>query len=356
MSRAIELAERGRGHAEPNPLVGCVVVQDSELVGEGWHQRFGSPHAEVEALAVAGDAAQGSTVYVTLEPCCHQGKTGPCTRALIEAGVQRVVVGCQDPNPQIAGKGLAELREARILVEEGICADQAQYLIAPFAKFISKGRPWIIAKWAMTLDGKLASRTGNSQWISGTASRAVVHRLRGEVDAILVGRGTVESDDPLLTARPEGPRIATRVVLDSAASLSPESQLIRSLTQGPVLVAVAAVAPADRIGRLEKLGVEVFHTSGRDEASRLESLLEEMGRRQWTNVLVEGGAKVFGTLLDMQAIDEVHAFIATKIVGGEEAPSAIAGQGIAQMEDAVDLSHVEVKVLEGDLYVHGRMS
>ena len=242
------------------------------------------------------------------------------------------------------------------LVQEGVLGDQSRSLIAPFAKLISQGRPWIIAKWAMTLDGKLASRTGNSQWISGSASRTVVHQLRGEVDAILVGRGTVESDDPLLTARPEGPRVATRVVLDSAASLSPESQLVRSIAQGPVLVAVAAEAPADRIDRLAELGVEIFRVSGSDEASRLESLLEEMGRRQWTNVLVEGGSKVLGMLLDLQAIDEVHTFIATKLIGGEEALSAMAGRGIAQMGDATELTNAQVEVLEGDIYVHGRIA
>ncbi len=356
MSRAIELAVHGRGYVEPNPMVGCVIARNGKVVGEGWHQRFGSLHAEVEALAATGDAARGSTVYVTLEPCCHQGKTGPCTRALIEAGVRRVVVGCPDPNPQVAGKGLAELHEAGILVEQGVLWDQTQDLIAPFAKLTCKGRPWLIAKWAMTLDGKLASRTGSSQWISGTASRAVVHRLRGEVDAIVVGRGTVESDDPRLTARPEGPRVATRVVLDSAASLSPESKLVRSIAEGPVLVAVAADAPVDRIRRMAKLGVEVFCVSGSDEASRFESLLEEMGRRQWTNVLVEGGSKVLGTLFSLQEIDEVHAFIATKLVGGEEALSPLAGRGIAQMGDATELTNVEVEVLAGDIYVHGRIT
>ncbi len=356
MSRALELAVRGRGHVEPNPMVGCVVVQNGKMVGQGWHRSFGSSHAEIEALAAAGDAARGATVVVTLEPCCHQGKTGPCTRALIEAGVRRVVVGCQDPNPQVAGKGLAELRAAGILVEEGVLEEQSRNLIGPFAKLLTKGRPWVLAKWAMTLDGKLASHTGNSQWISGTASRAIVHRLRGEVDAILVGRGTVEADDPRLTARPAGPRVATRVVLDSSATLSPESQLVRSIADGPVLVAVASEAPASRVDRLTELGVEVLRVSGNDEAARLDSLLEAMGRRQWTNVLVEGGSHVLGTLLDLRAIDEVHAFIATKLVGGKEAPSAMAGRGFAQMADAIDLSNVEMEVLEGDIHIWGHTS
>jgi len=194
------------------------------------------------------------------------------------------------------------------------------------------------------------------RWISGDASRAVVHRLRGEVDAILVGRGTAEADDPRLTARPAGPRVATRVVLDSAAMLSTESQLVRSVAEGPVLVAVAAEAPADRTDRLVELGVEVLRLSGSDEAARLESLLEAMGRRRWTNVLVEGGSHVLGTLLDLRAIDEVHTFIATKLVGGKEAPSAMAGQGMAMMADAIDLTDMEVEVLEGDIHVWGRLT
>jgi len=355
MSRALELALHGRGHVEPNPMVGCVVVQDSTIVGEGWHQRFGDPHAEVEALESAGGSAQGATAYVSLEPCCHQGKTGPCTRALIDAGVRRVVVGCQDPNLQVAGKGLAELHATGILTEVGVLEDQANELIAPFAKLNTQGRPWIIAKWAATLDGKLASHTGSSQWISSTASRAVVHRIRGVVDAIVVGRGTVETDDPLLTARPPGPRVATRVVLDSAATISTESQLVQSIAQGPVLVAVVAEAPADRIDCLEKLGVEIFRMSGSDDTTRFDSLLEEMGRRQWTNVLVEGGSQVFGTLLDLDAIDEVHAFIAPKLIGGNDAPSVIAGHGIHEMAKAIRLAQIDVKELAGDIYVHGRV-
>lgn len=356
MTRALELAVRGRGFVEPNPQVGCVIVQDSKIVGEGWHQRFGSPHAEVEALAAAGDASQGATAYVTLEPCCHQGKTGPCTAALIQAGVRRVVVGCQDPNPQVTGKGLVELTAAGIEVESGILGDQAQQLIAPFAKLTIQGQPWVIAKWAMTLDGKLASREGSSQWISGEASRSVVHRIRGEVDAILVGRGTVEADDPSLTARPSGPRVATRVVLDSTASLSIKSRLVQTAAEVPVLVVVSPDAPVDRTNRLTDLGVEILKVAGADHATRFESLLDEMGRRRWTQLLVEGGSQVLGSLLDSSAIDEVHAFIAPKLIGGTDAPSVIAGRGIGQMAAAINLTNVKVEVLAGDIHIHGQIN
>ena len=355
MARAVELARRGRGYVEPNPMVGCVIVRGEKIVGEGWHRRFGDAHAEVEALAAAGEATQGAVAYVTLEPCCHQGKTAACSRALIAAGVTRVVVGCRDPHPQVSGGGLAELRQAGIQVDCDVLAEQAQALIAPFTKLTTLGRPWVLAKWAMTLDGKLASRTGSSRWITGEASRRVVHRLRGQVDAILVGRGTVERDDPLLTARPPGPRTATRVVLDSGASLSVDSQLVQSLDQAPVLLGVSEDAPAGRRSRLQDLGVEVVVLPGGSEAAQLESLLDELGGRQMTHLLVEGGGHVLGTLLDLRAIDEVHAFIAAKLLGGAQAPSPMAGVGVAEMAEAIELIDVEVEVLDGDVHMHGRV-
>ena len=367
MSRALELAVLGRGHVEPNPMVGCVIAQQSSIaqqdniVGEGWHQKFGGPHAEIVALSAAGDSARQATAYVTLEPCCHQGKTSPCTQALINAGVAKVVIGCSDPNPAVAGKGVAELRAAGIEVEENVLQQQAANTIAPFTKLVTQGMPWVIAKWAMTLDGKLASRTGSSQWISGEQSRAVVHQVRSVVDAILVGCGTAQADDPLLTARPSGPRTALRVVLDSNASLSTDCRLVKSISEAPLLVAVAESAPEDRCQQLMDLGAEILVLAGTDHSSQMKSLLAELGRRQMTNLLVEGGAKVFGTLLDMHApdkhvIDELHAFIAPKLIGGKAAPAAIAGLGIADMSNALQLQDPEVNLLAGDIHVHARVS
>ena len=355
MARAITLAQRGLGHVEPNPMVGCVIVRDGQIVGEGWHLRFGGLHAEIEALAAAGERARDAVAYVTLEPCCHHGKTGPCTQAVIEAGLARVVVGCEDPNPQVAARGLAELRAAGIQVETGILAVEAAELVAPFAKLITTGKPWVIAKWAATLDGKIASRTGDSQWISGEQSRAVVHLLRGRVDAILVGRGTAEADDPLLTARPPGPRTATRIVLDSVARLSPESKLVQSVDQAPLLVAVSEAAPAKRCKQLTECGAEIVVLSGDARASRVTALLEELGRRQMTNLLVEGGAEVLGTLWDLQAIDEVQVFIAPKLLGGQDAPSPIGGMGLANMSEALGMKAVLVETLGEDLHVSGRV-
>ena len=206
MRRALDLAARGQGAVEPNPMVGCVIAQGAEIIGEGWHRQFGADHAEVEALRMAGDRAAGATLYVTLEPCCHHGKTPPCTRAVLAAGVRRVVVAAGDPFPQVQGGGIAELRAAGLDVELGLLETDSRRLNAPYLKLVESGRPWIIAKWAMTLDGKIAARGGQSRWISNPQSREVVHKLRGRVDAVLVGRGTAVRDDPLLTARPPGPR------------------------------------------------------------------------------------------------------------------------------------------------------
>src|SRR5215210_4216404 len=223
MTRALELAGRGRGWVEPNPLVGAVVVRDAAVVGEGWHEKFGQAHAEVNALRQAGELARGATLYVTLEPCCHFGKTPPCTEAVIGAGVRRVVSAMLDPFPQVAGQGASRLREAGIVVEVGVGDAAARQLNAPYLKRLRTGRPWVHAKWAMTLDGKIATRTGQSKWITGEAARARVHELRGRMDAIIVGKGTLLADDPLLTARPPGPRAATRVVLAGTAKGLPGS-------------------------------------------------------------------------------------------------------------------------------------
>ena len=355
MARALELAKRGQGYVEPNPMVGCVIAKAGKIVGEGWHQKFGGPHAEIEALAAAGEQARSAEAYVSLEPCCHQGKTGPCTAALINAGIARVVIGCRDPNPQVAGKGIEALVEAGIEVCESDCSEQAESLIAPFRKLVTTGRPWVIGKWAMTLDGKIATHTGSSKWISGECSRQLVHDWRGRVDAVIVGRGTVDADDPLLTARPPGPRIATRIVLDTDASLDASSQLLRTIDQAPVLVATGKNLSEKNKKRLEECGAEVLPCDGADAGGRLLNLFDELGRRQMTNVLVEGGAEVMGTLCDVGEIDEVRVFIAPKLAGGRNALTAVAGQGIAEMADALRLVDVTIESLDGDVLLSGRV-
>lgn len=353
MLRALELAARGRGGVEPNPLVGCVVVREGRIVGRGWHQRFGGPHAEVEALADAGEQARGADLYVTLEPCCHHGKTPPCTQAILRAGVTRVVAAMADPFPQVAGGGLAELAAAGVRVEVGCCEAEAKRLNAPYLTLLGQGRPWVIAKWAMTLDGRIATRTGDSRWISSEASRTIVHQLRGRVDAILVGLGTAEADDPLLTARPAGPRTAVRIVADRRAKLASTSQLVRTVAEAPVLVAAGPEAPAEDVARLRSAGCEAFLCAGASNGERLQSLLAELGRRQFTNLLVEGGAGLLGALFDARLIDEVQAFIAPKLVGGSAAPGPLGGLGWEKMSDALELADFQVERVGPDLWVRG---
>lgn len=356
MRRALELARRGLGSVEPNPMVGAVVVDDDlQLLGEGWHQKFGGPHAEVHALAAAGVASKGATLFVTLEPCCHFGKTPPCTQAVIAAGVKRVIVATQDPNPKVACRGLQELLAAGIAVEVGLLASEANALIAPFRKFTTAEKPWVIAKWAMTLDGKIATKTGDSRWISNEASRTVVHGLRGRVDAIVVGIGTALADDPLLTARPAGPRTALRIVVDSQCRLPVTAQLVKTVREIPTLIATSSTASADRIAALQVQGIEVVPLPT-DAAGRvsLSVLCDELGRRRLTNVLVEGGAKLLGEFFDQKLVDEAYVFVAPKLIGGATAPSPLAGRGIDLMQQAQKLCHVEIQLLESDVLIHGR--
>jgi len=355
MRQALQLAQRGLGHVEPNPLVGCVVVRAEQVVGEGWHERFGESHAEVNALRAAGDAAAGATLYVTLEPCCHQGKTPPCTAAILAAKVARVVVAATDCFPKVAGRGIQELRAAGVQVDVGLLADEAQRLTAPFAKLVLHQRPWIIAKWAMTLDGKLATVTGDSQWISAPESRQIVHELRGRMDAVLVGSETALRDDPLLTARPPGVRRAVRIVVDSRARLPVTSQLAQTAREVPVLVAVGAAADPLQCDALRAQGCELFVTAGSDAITRLAALLDELGRRRLTNVFVEGGAGQKGNLFDLGEIDEVHAFIAAKLIGGRDAITPIGGHGLPTLTDAVRLDQPQIRPVGGDVYVSGRV-
>jgi diaminohydroxyphosphoribosylaminopyrimidine deaminase/5-amino-6-(5-phosphoribosylamino)uracil reductase len=355
--RALALARRGEGHVEPNPMVGCVIVKDGQVVGEGWHQKFGGPHAEIEALSVAGGQAAGGTMYVTLEPCCHHGKTPPCTRAILAAGIHRLVAAMRDPFPQVDGGGFKELSDAGVAAEVGLHEIEARDLNAPYLKLLATGRPWVIAKWAMTLDGKIATAAGSSRWISGDSARKIVHQLRSRVDAILIGRRTAELDDPLLTARLESgqsPRIAARIVLDSRARLPSDSQLVATAREYPTVIATGPDATHAEIRRLESAGCEVVRLAATSPGDRLIQLLDELGRRRMTNILVEGGSQLLGTLFDARQIDEVHAFICPKLFGGQNAPSPIAGAGVQQVADALALKNVQKTMLEDDLYITGR--
>jgi diaminohydroxyphosphoribosylaminopyrimidine deaminase/5-amino-6-(5-phosphoribosylamino)uracil reductase len=353
MQAALELAQQGRGYVEPNPLVGAVIVRDNCPVGRGWHQRFGEAHAEVNALAQAGQLARGATLYVTLEPCCHHGKTPPCTDAILRAGIRRVVAAMPDPYSQVAGQGAARLRAAGVEVALGVCEAEARRLNAPYLKLLATGRPYVHAKWAMTLDGKIATRTGDSKWISNAASRHLVHALRGRMDAIVVGIGTALADDPLLTARPPGPRTPVRVVLDSRARLPLTGQLAQTAREAPVMVVTSDAVDRERVDGLTALGCEWFAVPGGKERPQLPAFLDELGRRRMTNILVEGGSEVLGSFLDAGEIDEVQVFVAPRLVGGTEARTPISGRGVDRIGEALGLSEWRAEMVDGDVFIHG---
>ena len=361
MAKAIELAARGRGLVEPNPMVGCVLVKDGLQLGEGYHQRFGGPHAEVEALRSAAsnnssDVLAGATAYVTLEPCCHFGKTPPCTDALIAARVKRVVVATGDPHAVVAGGGLVKLRDAGIAVDVGLLDSESRELNAPYFKRIRSNRPWVIAKWAMSLDGKIATRTGHSQWISSDPSRQWVHQLRGRVDAVMVGIGTALADDPMLDARPPGPRRAMRVVVDSCLRLPVESKLAQSSCEHPVLVCAGPQADPIKAADLDALGCKVWISALRDRQSRLDELLQLLAQQYGvTNLMVEGGSQLLGGLFDLQQIDQCEVFIAPKLVGGQAAPSPIAGLGLEKITDGRRIDLVESTCREQDMHLTYRL-
>lgn len=349
MNRALALAARGRGSVEPNPMVGAVVVRDGLIVGEGYHERYGEAHAEVNALRHAGKSAQDSTLYVTLEPCCHFGKTPPCTESVIRAGVRRVVAAMLDPFPQVAGQGASRLREAGITFEVGVGELAARQLNAPYLKRL-RGKSWVIAKWAMTLDGKIATVTGDSQWITSEAARMKVHQIRGQMDAIIIGRGTLLADDPLLTARPKGPRTPVRVVMTTTAhGMDRDFRLLQSIQEGPVFV-VAPVAVHSQLIRWQQAGAELL------PYTTIDALLETLAGRKLTNVMLEGGGNLIGHFLAAKAIDEVHAYVAPKIVGGESAIGPVGGAGIAVLGQALQLQQTTIEQLGPDWLIRGQTS
>lgn len=350
MQRALALAALGRGFVEPNPMVGAVLLDaNGAVVGEGFHGRFGGPHAEVHALAAAGSAARGGTLFVTLEPCCHTGKTPPCTEAILKSGVRRVVVAMADPFPAVAGGGLQILRDNGLSVGVGLCEADAEKLNAPYRTLLRHRRPWVIAKWAMSLDGKIATRTGDSKWISSASSRAKVHEVRGRVDAILVGRGTLLADDPLLTARPAGARIAARIVITASGALPENCQLLSTVAQAPVIVATTA-PDARELAPWRNAGAEILGIDG----PMIPGLLAVLGRRRMTNILVEGGAGLLGSFRDADAIDEIHAYLAPVLIGGDTALSPLGGEGISAMVEAGRFGDASVEVLDGDVWITAR--
>lgn len=355
MGRAIELAKNAAGRTSPNPLVGAVVVKDGRIVAEGWHRRAGTPHAEVHALNMAGELARGATVYVSLEPCAHYGRTGPCAEALVQAGVSRVVVAMTDPNPKVAGKGLAILREAGISVTVGVLEKEARELNEGFLKWITTGLPFVALKTAMSLDGKIATAGGESQWITNEASRLETHRLRDVYDGILIGINTALQDNPSLTTRlGDAPgKNPVRIVADSRARLPLDAKL---LTDGaaPTVVAVTAQAPEERVAKLRQAGAEVIVAGSGDRVDMV-SLMEQLGGMKITSLLAEGGGSVNFALLQAGLVDRVYAFVAPKLLGGRSALTPVEGEGFEHLKDAVELENIHVRQLGEDVLVTGRV-
>ncbi len=354
MQRALELARRAVGGASPNPPVGAVVVANGSVVGEGWTQAPGQPHAEIESLRGAGDRTRGAALYTTLEPCNHQGRTPPCTEAIIAAGITAVHASISDPNPRVGGRGFARLRAAGIAVHVGQGREEAEELAGPHAKYINTGVPFVTAKFAASLDGKIATRSRDSRWVTGERARTQVHRLRASNDAIMVGIGTALADDPQLTARSAAggplPRQPLRVVLDSHGRLPPEARLLTE--PGTTLV---VVAQQDNDTTLVPPGpdTEIFRCPGPDGRVDLDALLLELGRREIISVLVEGGSTLLGSMFDLGLVDKVVAFLAPVVIGGETAPSAVGGLGVELMSDAMRLERVTVERFGNDVAVVG---
>ncbi len=359
LARAIELAERGRGHVSPNPLVGAVVATVDDVLGEGFHRALGSAHAEVEAIRAAGGAdLSDATLYVSLEPCCHYGKTPPCTEAIQEAGIGRVFVASDDPSEHASGRGLGILRDEgiEVVLANGDLAQRARLLNQPFRKYARTGRPWVLFKSAMTLDGKVATRGGDSKWISGESSRERAHHWRAECDAVAVGIGTALADDPLLTARVEGAfRQPRRVVFDALGRLPLNAQLVRDARRVPLTVVVSRAAPRTATDALQTHSVDVVVATGENEPARVVSALDALGAAGVASILLEGGPHLAGAFLDAGEVDEIRLFLAPLILGGRTARDPLEGEGVELIADAVRALTLTCEGVGDDILVSARI-
>ena len=355
MQQALVLARMGLGRTAPNPPVGAVLVRDGKVVGEGFHPAAGEPHAEIFALREAGALARGADLYVTLEPCCHTGRTGPCTEAIIEAGVVRVHVGTLDPNPQVAGKGIIRLQNAGIPVTEGLNGAECRTLIAPFSKILKTGLPYVVYKAAMTLDGQTATASGDSKWISCEQSRELVHLFRNQVDGIMVGSGTVKSDDPKLTTRLAGPgRDPVRIVLDGSLSTSPQANVYSQSSQAGSLLITAVEHGAEKLQPFLAAGVEVIQVRRHAAGLDLHEALIELGRRDLQSLLLEGGSKLAAAMLKAKLVDRLMIFVAPKLVGGE-GRSLFKGEGVDAISKAFRLKELQTRWVDCDILVEGEV-
>src|SRR3989337_1484303 len=355
MALALELAEKGRGKVAPNPMVGAVLVKNGEIVGKGYHQVFGGAHAEVYAIHEGGTNNRVATLYVSMEPCAHYGKTAPCVDAIIKAGIRKVVAAVVDPNPITSGKGIQQLKEAGIEVVAGVMEMQAKRLNVPFCKLIQKVLPYVTVKWAMSIDGKIATHTGESRWITCEESRKYVHKIRGQMDGVLVGINTVVRDDPLLTCRIEGGRNPKRIVVDSSALLPVNSRLLSTINEGEIIVAVSKNAQRNRVEKLEQLGCKIVQTKDMNCRVDLKELFQRLGEMKLTNILVEGGSRVITSVIEDRLADRVMVFVAPIIIGGEGAKSPVLGTGINKISEAAEIDEVEIKRFSNEIVIEGTL-
>ena len=357
MERALFLAAQGRGRTSPNPMVGAVVVKQGSVVGEGYHLRAGGDHAEVIALRGAEDSAIGATLYVSLEPCCHCGKTPPCTERIIDSGIRRVVASMPDPNPLVCGKGFERLREAGIEVEWGLMEEESSSLNEAYIKFIATGMPFVILKGAASLDGKIATATGESRWITGPAARERVHRLRDEVDAVMVGIGTVLQDDPQLTTRlasGQG-KDPLRIILDAEARLPLNAKVINPASLSGTLLVTSNSSPREKLEDLRRQGVEVWAMEEQEGRIPLRPLLKGLGERKIVSLMIEGGSEINASALEEGVVDKVILFVAPRLIGGASAPSWIGGQGIERLDESFTLKNIFLERLGDDIMIEGRL-
>ena len=353
MKKAIELAKRGTGRTSPNPLVGAVVVKNGKIVGTGYHHKCGGPHAEIIALKKAGSLSRGADIYVNLEPCNHQGRTPPCTEAIIKAGIERVFVATRDPNPLVHGSGMKRLREAGVEVHEGPMEEEAVKMNEIFFKYIKTRLPFVALKTAISIDGKIATSTGESRWITGVGARQHGHILRNQYDAILVGIGTVKKDNPRLTCRLPGKegRNPIRIIVDSKLSIHHDARVFDTDTAASIIIATTHEAPLSRIEQIQKRATILLINEGLEVDLSL--LLKRLGEMEITSILVEGGSRISGSFLTARLVDKYYCYIAPIIIGGERAPGAFGGEGISQLSDASRLMDLSVTHLGEDLLVTG---
>jgi len=348
MMRAIELAKKGRGKVEPNPLVGAVIVKNGKIISEGYHRFFGSPHAEICALRKAGNRARGSTLYINLEPCCIFGKTPPCTTAIITSGIKRVVIASRDPNPLVSGKGIKMLQRRGVDVLSGVLAHMSEKINAPFFKMHREQLPYVISKWAMTFDGKIATYTGDSKWISSIAARKYVRKIRGRVQAIVVGIKTALNDDPRLL--PLGSKsFPARIVLDSNCRLPISSYLVRTANRFRTILCVSKKAPLSRIKKLRDTGCNVLVFDKMD----IKEIFRKLCIMGFSNVMIEGGGELNASAFSANLVDEIMVFISPKICGGKCAITPVEGIGIPKMRDAIIVKDYTVKKFRGDIFIRG---